>query len=71
MSLTRVSPRSQTLIDNIFSNIEEDIISSNITTTNSDHYIQFKNQIKSKTNTERTKFARNYKSLNKDHLSMI
>ena len=50
ISPTRVTPRSQTLIDNIFSNIiEEDIISGNITTTISDHYIQFvlfKNKIK-------------------------
>ena len=38
-SCTRVTPRSQTLIDNIFSNIIEDIISGNITTTISDHYI--------------------------------
>ena len=39
---TRVTPRSQTLTDNIFSNIiEEDIISGNITTTISDHYVQF------------------------------
>ena len=50
---TRVTPRSQTLIDNIFSNIVEDIILGNNTTIISDHYIQFvlfKNQIKSKTN---------------------
>ena len=49
---TRVTPRSHTLIDNIFSNIIEDdeIISGNITTTISDHYAQFtlfKNKIKS------------------------
>ena len=54
---TRVTPRSQTLTDNIFSNIiAEDIISGNIMTTISDHYIQFvlfKNQIKSKTNIKR------------------
>ena len=37
-SPTRVTPRSQTLIDNIFSNIiEDEIISGNITTTISDH----------------------------------
>ena len=67
---TRVTPRSQTLTDNIFSNIiEEDIISDNITTTISDHYIQFilfKNQIKSKTNIKKANFERSYKSLNKD-----
>ena len=58
---TRATPRSQTLIDNIFSNIiEEDIISDNITTTISDHYIQFvlfKNQIKSKTNIKKANFG--------------
>ena len=67
---TRVTPRLQTLIDNIFSNIEEDIILGNIMSTISDHYIQFvlsKNQIKSKTNIKKANFARNYKSLNKDH----
>ena len=70
ISPTRVTPRSQTLIDNIFPNIiEEDIISGNIITTISDHYIQFvlfKNKIKSKTNIKKANFARNYKSLNKD-----
>ena len=52
----RVTPRSQTLIDNIFSNIIEDIISGNITTTISDHYVQFvlfKDKIKWKTNIKR------------------
>ena len=70
ISPTRVTPRSQTLIDNIFSNIiEKDIISGNITTIISDHYMQFvlfKNKTKSKTNIKKAKFARNYKSLNKD-----
>ena len=68
-SPTRVTPRSQTLIDNIFSNIVEDIILGNNTTIISDHYIQFvlfKNQIKSKTNIEKTNLARNYKLLNID-----
>ena len=50
-SPTRVTPRSQTLIDDIFSNIiEDEIISENITTTISDHYAQFtlfKNKTKS------------------------
>ena len=41
-SLTRVTPRSQTLTDNIFPNIiKDEIISRNITTTISDHYAQF------------------------------
>ena len=69
ISPTTVTPRSQTLIDNIFSNIEKDIISGNITTTISDHYMQFvlfKNKTKSKTNIRKAKFARSYKSLNKD-----
>ena len=67
---TRVTPRSQTLINNTFSNIiEKDIISGNITTTISDPYMQFvlfKNKTKSKTNIKKAKFARTYKSLNKD-----
>ena len=71
ISPTRVTPRSQRSIDNISSNIiEVDIISGNITTTISDHYTQivlFKNKIKSKTNIKKATFARNYKSLNKDH----
>ena len=70
ISPTRVTPRSQTLIDNIFPNIiEKGIISGNITTTISDHYMQFvlfKNKTKSKTNIKEAKFARNYISLNKD-----
>ena len=50
-SPTRVTPRSQSLINKIFSSIIEDgIISGNITTTVSDHYAQFtffKNKTKS------------------------
>ena len=69
-SPTRVTPRSQTLIDNIFSNITEDeIISGNITTTISDHYAQFtlfKNKTKSEKNKKIAKFARNYKTLDKE-----
>ena len=39
---SRVTPRSKTLIDNIFSNnIEDGSISGNIVTTISDHYAQF------------------------------
>ena len=67
---TRVTSRSQTLIDNIFLNIiEEDITSGTIMTTISHHCMQFallKNKIKSKTNVKKAKFARKYKSLNKD-----
>ena len=41
-SPSRVTPRSQTLIENIFSNkIEVESFSGNITTTISDHYAQF------------------------------
>ena len=41
-SPTRITPRSRTLIDNIFSNnIEHDTLSGNITTTISDHFAQF------------------------------
>ena len=41
-SPTRVTPGSQTLIDNIFPNkIENESYSGNITTTISDHYAQF------------------------------
>ena len=69
-SPTRVTPRSQSLTDNIFSNIiEDEIISGNITTTISDHYAQFKlfkNKTKSQKNTKIAKFARNYKTLDKE-----
>ena len=41
-SPSRVTPCSQTLIDNIFSNkIVKESFSGNITTTISDHYTQF------------------------------
>ena len=41
-SPTRITPRSRTLTDNIFSsNIEHDTLSGNITTTISDHFAQF------------------------------
>ena len=69
-SPTRATPRSQTLIDNIFSNIiEDEIISGNITTTISHHYAQFtlfKNKIKSQKNKKIANFARNYKTLDKE-----
>ena len=72
ISPTRVTHRSQTLIDNIFLNIiEKGIISGNITTTISDNYMQFvlfKNKTKSQANKKKAKFARNHKSLNKDLL---
>ena len=69
-SPTRVTLRSQTLIDNIFSNIiVDEIVTRNITTTISDHYAQFtlfKNKTKSQKNKKITKFARNYKPLDKE-----
>ena len=69
-SPTKLTTRSQTLIDNIFSNIiEDEIISGNITTTISDHYAQFtlfKNKTKSQKNKKIAKFARNYKTLDKE-----
>ena len=49
--------------------MEKDRISGNITTTISDHSMQFvlfKNKAKSKTNIKKANFARDYKSLNKD-----
>ena len=67
-SPTGVTPRSQTLIDNIFSNIiEDEIISGNITTTISDHYAQF-TLFKNKKSQKKkiAKFARNYKTLDKE-----
>ena len=65
---------AQTLIDNIFSNVEDEIISGNITTTISDHYAQFtlfKNKTKSQKNKKIAKFARNYKTLDKEILILI
>ena len=62
----RVTPRLQTLIDNIFLNkIEEESFSGNITTTVSDHYAQFlllKNYNLPKAQKER-KLIRYYKRL--------
>ena len=41
-SPSRITPRSRTLINNIFSNnIEHDTLSGNITTTISDHFAQY------------------------------
>ena len=69
-SPTRVTPRSQTLIDNIFSNIiGDETVSGNITITISDHYAQFalfKNKAKSQKNKKIAKFSRNYKTFDKE-----
>ena len=73
-SPSRVTPRSQTLIDNIFSNkIEEESFSGNITTTVSDHYAQFlllKNDNLPKRQKER-KQIRDYKKIDKKTLRQI
>ena len=69
-SPTRVTPRSQILIDNIFSRIiEDEIISGNITITISGHYAQFtlfKNKTKSLKTKKIAKFARKYKKFDKE-----
>ena len=67
-SPSRVTPRSQTLIDNIFSNkIEVESFSGNLTTTISDHYAQFlllKNNNLPKGQKER-KLTGDYKKIDK------
>ena len=67
-SPSRVTPRLQTLIDNIFLNkIEEESFSGNITTTVSDHYAQFlllKNNNLPKGQKER-KLIQDYKKIDK------
>ena len=72
-SPSRVTPCLQTLID-IFSNkIEEESISGNITTTDSDHYTQFlllKNNNLPKGQKER-KQIRDYKKIDKKTLRQI
>ena len=69
-SPTRVTPRMQTLTDNIFSNImQHEIISGNITTTISDHYAQFtlfKNKTKSQKKKNIAKSTRIYEILDKE-----
>ena len=66
---TRITPRSQTLIDNIFFNeIQSNIISGNITTDISDHLTQFV-AIPGDWHPEITSediYRRNYKNLNSD-----
>ena len=73
-SPSRVTPRSQTLIDNIFLNkIEEERFSGNITTTVSDHYAQFlllKDNNLPKRQKER-KLIRDYKKIDKKTLRQI
>ena len=73
-SPSRFTPRSQTLIDNIFSNkIEEESFSGNITVTVSDHYAQFlllKNNNLPKGQKER-KLIQDYKKTDKKTLREI
>ena len=74
-SPSRVTPRSQTLIDNFFSNIIEDGLNSgNLTATISDHFVQFvlfKSEKTNKCNSKDTKYIRDFKNLNKENLNLI
>ena len=67
---SRATPRSKTLIDNIFSNnIDDGSISRNIVTTIFDHYVQFLllwNVNKNSTNSEI--YHQDFKKLNKNYL---
>ena len=68
---SRVTPRSKTLIDNIFSNnIEVGSISGNIVTTTSDHYAQvlLLQNLTNKNPTRSEIYHRNFKKLNKNNL---
>ena len=71
-SPSSVTPRSQTLIDNFFSNIiEEGLNSGNLTTTISDHFVQFvlfKTEKTNKCNSKDTKYIRDFKNLNKENV---
>ena len=63
---TRVTAHSKTLINNIFSNnIEDGLISGNITTTITDHYAQFllKKDIKLQHNNQKL-FWQNFRKFN-------
>ena len=68
-SLSRVTPRSQTLINNLLSNIIEDgSKSGNLTTTIFDHFVQFvlfKTEKTNKCNSKDIKYIRYFKNLNK------
>ena len=61
-SPSRVTPRSQTLIDNFFSNIIEECSNSgNLTTATSDHFVHFvlfKTEKTNKCNSKDTKYIR-------------
>ena len=67
---TRITPRSQTLIDNIFySELNEDIIAGNITSTMSDHLMQFLIEPSSDPSVKATqsKLRRSFKNFNKEN----
>ena len=70
-SLSRVTPRSQTLINNLLSNIIEDgSKSGNLTTTIFDHFVQFvlfKTEKTNKCNSKDIKYIRYFKNLNKEN----
>ena len=65
---TRITPRSKTLIDNIFTNkLDEQIISGNITSTMSDHLIQFLIKPKEYNNSNKQLiYRRNFKKFNEE-----
>ena len=68
---SRVTPRSKTLIDNIFSNnIEDGSISGNIVTTISDHYAQFLllQNLNNKNPIKNEMYHQDFKKLNKNNL---
>ena len=68
---SRVTPRSKTLTDNIFSNIIEDGgISGNIVTTISDHYTQFLllRNVNDKNPTKSEIYVQDFKKLNRNNL---
>ena len=62
---TRVTTHSKTLIDNIFSNIEDGLISGNIILTISDHFAQFLLQKDIKIDKSKPNlFRQNFKNFN-------
>ena len=68
---TRVTPRSSTLIDNIFSNnIDDGSISGNLITTISDHFAQFlllRDLKNSEQKTKTDQYKQDFSKLNKEH----
>ena len=73
--LTRITPRSRTLIDNIFTNtVDETSISGNLMCSISDHLAQFiiyPEQNAKKCLNEKTKYNRNYKKINKEKFEQV